>query len=295
MKLKKDMRKLLIKELIKLNKNKKIYLIINDLGFSVIEPFKDKFPNRIFNAGVSEQNMMGMAAGIASEKCNVFVYSIANFSTFRCAEQIRNDIDYHNLPVTIVSVGSGVGYGNLGYTHHALQDYSLMRSFPNMLILSPGNNNELVSILNYIKKNPQPSYLRLDKNEHKDESSKKINLSPGKIIKLINGNPKKIILTTGSVQDIARNIISKKFNDYSLYSMPLWGMKTKNVTKNIIKKFDEIITIEDHFYDGGFGSWIKECTNNTNIKTKIKSKYIDSNVINEVGSKEYLLKKFGPK
>jgi transketolase len=295
MKLEKNMRKLLIKELIKLNRNKKIYLIINDLGFSVIEPFKDKFPNRTFNAGVSEQNMMGMAAGIASEKCNVFVYSIANFSTFRCAEQIRNDIDYHKLPVTIVSVGSGVGYGNLGYTHHALQDYSLMRSFPNMLILSPGSNNELVSILNYIKKNPQPSYLRLDKNEHKDEIFKKINVSPGKIIKLINGSPKKIILTTGSVQDIARNMISKRFKDYSLYSMPLWGMKAKNVTKKIIKKFDEIITIEDHFYDGGFGSWIKECTNNTNIKTKIKSKYIDSNVINEVGSKEYLLKKFGPK
>ena len=77
--------------------------------------------------------------------------------------------------------------------------------------------------------------------------------------------------------------------------MPIWGMKTKNITKNIIKRFDEIITIEDHFYDGGFGSWIKECLNDTNIKTKIKSKYISSNVINEVGSKEYLLKKFGPK
>ena len=295
MKLKKIMRKLLIKQLIKLNKNKKIYLIINDLGFSVIEPFKDKFPDRIFNAGVSEQNMMGMAAGIASEKCNVFVYSIANFSTFRCAEQIRNDIDYHKLPVTIVSVGSGVGYGNLGYTHHALQDYSLMRSFPNMLILSPGNNNELVSILNYIKKNPQPSYLRLDKNEHKNINSKKIIVSPGKIIKLISGNPKKIILTTGNVQNLAKNILLKRFKNYSLHSMPIWGMKTKNITKNIIKKFDEIITIEDHFYDGGFGSWIKECLNNTNIKTKIKSKYINSNVVNEVGSEEYLLKKFGPK
>ena len=295
MRLKNTMRRLLIKQLIKLNKNRKIYLIINDLGFSVIEPFKDKFPNRIFNAGVSEQNMMGMAAGIASEKCNVFVYSIANFSTFRCAEQIRNDIDYHKLPVTIISVGSGVGYGNLGYTHHALQDYSLMRSFPNMLILSPGNNNELVSILNYIKKNPQPSYLRLDKNEHKDIASKKIIVSPGKIVKLINGNQKKIILTTGSVQDMAKNILLKRFKDYSLYSMPIWGMKTKNITKNIIKKFDEIITIEDHFYDGGFGSWIKECLNNTNIKNKIKSKYINSSVINEVGSKEYLLKKFGPK
>ena len=116
------MRKLFIKELLKSNKNKKNYLLINDLGYSIIEPFRKKYPDRIFNAGVSEQNMMGMAAGIASENCNVFVYSIANFSTFRCAEQIRNDVDYHKLPVTIVSVGSGVGYGNLGYTHHALQE-----------------------------------------------------------------------------------------------------------------------------------------------------------------------------
>jgi len=75
----------------------------------------------------------------------------------------------------------------------------------------------------------------------------------------------------------------------------MWGMKAKNTAKNIIKRFDEIITIEDHFYDGGFGSWLKECINNTKIKTIIKSKYINSNVLNEVGSKEYLLKKFGPK
>jgi transketolase len=289
------MRKLLIKELVKFNNNKKIYLLINDLGFNVIEPFQKKFPDRTFNAGVSEQNMMGMAAGIASEKCNVFVYSIANFSTFRCAEQIRNDIDYHKLPVTIVSVGSGVGYGNLGYTHHALQDYALMRSFPNMQILSPGNNNELIGSLNYIKKNPQPSYLRLDKNEHENIKTKKIMLSPGKIIKLIDGNKKKIILTTGSVQKLALDIKFKKYKDYSLYSMPIWGMKAKGIAKNMIKKFDEIITIEDHFHDGGFGSWLKECINDTNIKAQIKSKYINNNVINEVGSNEHLLKKYGPK
>ena len=295
MKLEKDMRKFFIKQLVASNKNKNNYLIINDLGYGVVEPFKNKFPDRIFNAGVSEQNMMGMAAGIASEKCNVFVYSIANFSTFRCAEQIRNDIDYHKLPVTIVSVGSGVGYGNLGYTHHALQDYALMRSFPNMQILSPGNNNELIGLLDYIKKNPQPSYLRLDKNEHRDIKFKKILVSPGKIIKLSDGHKKKIILTTGSVQDLAKNIRLKKYKNHSLYSMPIWGMKTKNKVKNIIKRFDEIITIEDHFQDGGFGSWLKECINNTNIRTIIKSKYIDNNVINEVGSKEYLLKKYGPK
>ena len=289
------MRKLFIKELLKSNKNKKNYLLINDLGYSIIEPFRKKYPDRIFNAGVSEQNMMGMAAGIASENCNVFVYSIANFSTFRCAEQIRNDVDYHKLPVTIVSVGSGVGYGNLGYTHHALQDYALMRSFPNMQILSPGNNNELIALLNYIQKNPRPSYLRLDKTEHEEVEFKKIPVSSGSIVKLIDGNKKKILLTTGSIQNLAKNIKLKKYKNYSLYSMPIWGMKAKNKVKNLIRKFDEIITVEDHFYDGGFGSWLKECINDTNIKTKIVSKYIRPEVINEVGSREYLLKKYGPK
>ena len=289
------MRKLFIKQLTKLNRRKKNYLIINDLGYNVIEPFKNKFPDRTFNAGISEQNMMGIAAGIASENSNVFVYSIANFSTFRWAEQIRNEVDYHNLPVTIISVGSGVGYGNLGYTHHALQDYALMRSFPNMQILSPGNNNELIAVLNFIQKNPQPSYLRLDKTEHEDIKFKKIKANSGGIIKLIEGNKKKIILTTGSVQNLAKSIRIKNYNKYSLYSMPIWGMKAKNKVKNIIKKFDEVITIEDHFYDGGFGSWLKECIDDSKIKTIIKSKFIKNKVINEVGSKEYLIKKYGPK
>ena len=102
--------------------------------------------------------MMGLAAGLASEKAQVFVYSIANFSTFRCAEQIRNDVDYHNLPVTIVSVGSGLGYGNLGYSHFALQDYALMRLFPNMLILSPGNLDELYKIIKFITNKPLTSF-----------------------------------------------------------------------------------------------------------------------------------------
>ena len=123
-----------------LNKNieshKNLILMVGDLGYSVIESFQKNYPSNFFNAGVAEQNMTGMAAGIASEGFHVFTYSIGNFNTFRCAEQIRNDIDYHNLNVTIVSVGGGLGYGALGYSHHAIQDYALIRSFPNMLINS---------------------------------------------------------------------------------------------------------------------------------------------------------------
>ena len=100
-----------------------IFLLVGDLGYGVVEPFVDLFPERFINLGVAEQNMLSVAAGIASEGARVFVYSIANFPTFRAAEQIRNDVDYHNLPVTIVTVGGGLSYGNLGYSHHALQDY----------------------------------------------------------------------------------------------------------------------------------------------------------------------------
>ena len=122
------MRNFFIDKLIKnTKKNNKNFLIVGDLGYNVVESFAKKFPKNFLNVGVAEQNMAGLAAGIASEGYRVFIYSIANFPTFRCAEQIRNDIDYHNLSVNVISVGSGFSYGNLGYSHHAIQDYGLIR------------------------------------------------------------------------------------------------------------------------------------------------------------------------
>ena len=134
-------------------RNHKLMLIVGDLGFSVIEKFRENYPKQFLNAGVAEQNMTGMAAGLASEKFHVFTYSIANFNTFRCSEQIRNDIDYHNYNVTIVSVGGGLAYGALGYSHHAIQDYSLMRSFPNMTIYSPGTKSQIKMCFKHILNN----------------------------------------------------------------------------------------------------------------------------------------------
>ena len=145
------------------SKDPKIILVVGDLGFNVVEPFAEKFPARFYNAGVAEQNMATLAAGLASEGFKVFIYSIANFPTFRCAEQIRNDVDYHNLSVTVVTVGGGLAYGNLGYSHHAIQDYGLMRLFPNMKILSPGDPAEVEASVHYALNNSGPFYLRLGK------------------------------------------------------------------------------------------------------------------------------------
>ena len=148
------MRNTFINHLTELAKtNKKIFLLVGDVGYNVVEIFQKTFPDRFLNVGIAEQNMTSLAAGMASEGYHVFTYSIANFPTFRCAEQIRNDIDYHNLPVTIVSVGGGVAYGNLGYSHHAVQDYGLIRMMPNFRIAAPADSNEVKSVLNYLTKN----------------------------------------------------------------------------------------------------------------------------------------------
>jgi transketolase len=284
------MRDIFIDELIiATKKNKNIILLVNDLGFGVIEKFVKLFPNNYFNAGISEQSMMGYAAGLAAAGKHVFVYSIANFPTFRCAEQIRNDIDYHNLPVTIVSVGSGVGYGNLGYTHHGLQDYSLMRSFPNMLIASPGDIMELKACMKYLVSNPQPSYLRLDKSSNFKIHKSIPNINPGKWLKILGDNNLNCsFLTTGSVIEHTISKLKKK-NNFSLYSLPLWGMKYKKFQHNFLKKYKKIIVIEDHFQDGGFQSWLNESLNKKNCKTNIISYSISSQIIKKIGSREYLM------
>lgn len=292
------MRELFISELVKeAKKNKKIVLVVGDLGYGVVEPFQKKFPERFFNAGVAEQSMMGIAAGLAHQGFHVFVYSIANFPTFRCAEQIRNDIDYHNLPVTIVSVGAGLSYGNLGYSHHAIQDYGLIRSFPKMVICSPLDNKELKGCLNYLFKYPKPSYLRLDKLLNENFSNKFFSLKPGKWQIYKKNKTKNIIISTGSVIEFVRNFL-KKYNNYNYCTIPIWGMKFKKFQSKNLLKYDRIITLEDHLLDCGFGSWLMESLSlkkNQNSKIQIISKSISSEVIGKVGNQKFLNKKYGPK
>ncbi len=284
------MRDNFINELISLaKKNENIFLIVGDIGYSVVEPFANKFPNRFINAGVSEQNMTSLAAGMASEGCHVFTYSIANFPTFRCAEQIRNDIDYHRLSVTVVAVGGGLSYGSLGYSHHAVQDYSLIRSMPNMLIASPSDPKEVRSCLRYLISHPQPSYLRLGKAGEPIFHKNIPRISAGKWIKIKDGTQKKAILCTGNVLNYAIKLKekSKKYCDYFIFTLPLWGMKYKHLQPKQISKFDEIVIFEDHLEDGGFGSWLLESTNGL-TKSKLILINLDSKVCDFVASQKKL-------
>lgn len=272
--------------------NDRIALIVGDLGFSVVEVFADRFPERFINAGVAEQNMMGLAAGMASEGYHVFVYSIANFPTFRCAEQIRNDVDYHKLPVTVVSVGGGLSYGNMGYSHHAVQDYSLIRAMPNMLIAAPGDPMELRACMRYLINNPQPSYLRLGKSGEPCIHNGVPEVTPGKWLNIREGDKNgNTYLTTGATLEIVTQLFAKNpdVEEWSINSMPLWGMKAKDGQAQKIEEFSTVFTVEDHLMDGGFGSWLFEATTiRPDLLARIKIKSLNSKVCGMVGKQSTL-------
>lgn len=287
------MRNAFIDELIvAAEKNDNIVLVVGDLGYGVIEPFAKHFPNRFFNAGVAEQNMMGLASGLASEGFHVFVYSIANFPTFRCAEQIRNDVDYHNLAVTVVAVGGGLAYGNLGYSHHAVQDYALMRVMPNMLIAAPGDPMEVRACMRYIVDNPQPSYLRLGKAGESNVHTQVPIVSPGKWLPIFNNkNAEATYLTTGATLELVNKLIAKTNpkRPLALNSIPLWSMKTKTAQAVQVETFPTIITVEDHLMDGGFGSWLLESIAlRPDLLVRIRIKSLDAKVCGMVGKQATL-------
>lgn len=273
-------------------KNDNIALVVGDLGYGVVEPFAKRFPKRFFNAGVAEQNMMGLAAGLASEGFHVFAYSIANFPTFRCAEQIRNDVDYHNLPVTVVAVGGGLAYGNLGYSHHAVQDYALIRVMPNMLIAAPGDPMEVRACMRYIINNPQPSYLRLGKAGEPCIHAEVPEVFPGKWLSIRKGEkPDGTYLTTGATLELVNQLLVKNpdLKDWSLNSMPLWSMKTKDAQAQQVEDFAAVVTVEDHLMDAGFGSWLLEATSICpDLLARIKIKALDSKVCGMVGKQSTL-------
>lgn len=268
-----------------------VALVVGDLGFSVVEPFAERFPDRFVNAGIAEQNMMGLAAGMASEGYHVFCYSIANFPTFRCAEQLRNDVDYHKLAVTAVSVGGGLSYGNLGYSHHAVQDYGLMRLMPNMLLAAPGDPLEVRACMRYLAEHPQPSYLRLGKAGEPIFHAAVPEVAPGRWLRIAGAEgARRTFLTTGAPLQLAKKWSEGEHRDFAVHSLPLWSMGSKPGQAEQVARWDEVHTVEDHLPDGGFGSWLREAVSldRPELNARIRSRALDPVVCGMVGKQDTL-------
>jgi transketolase len=288
------MRTAFIQELIAIaRRNPRIFLVVGDLGFSVVEPFAREFPDRYLNAGVAEQNMTGVAAGLASEGYHVFTYSIANFPTFRCAEQIRNDVAYHGLPVTVVAVGGGLAYGNLGYSHHAVQDIALMRSFPGLTLACPGDPEETRACLRYLCEHPCPSYLRLGKAGEPAVHAAPVETDLGAFLQ-VRGAAKpgtKAILTTAAALHLAATALTDGHlaQAWTLHSLPLWNEQSKPTVMEFVRRHESVITVEDHLRAGGFGAFVQESLDGTpELLGRVRCLALDSAVCGQVASQARL-------
>jgi transketolase len=275
-------------------KDPNIVFITGDLGFGVIEDFQKQLPNQFINAGVSEQSMMGMAAGIASTGKRVFVYSIGNFPTLRCLEQIRNDVCLMNNSVVIVSVGAGYSYGSQGYTHHALEDIAVMRALPNMNIYIPADAVESKSLTNYLCKDKNPSYLRLGKSGEPTLNNDSRGVIDNKIVDIKSGNDGTILFVgpIGKRALLAAEVLHKMNVDVSVASVPFATKIDLDYLRSASTK-GPIITLEEHSKRGGFGSIILESLHHLDVTYKLRIIASTQQNLSEIGSQDYLQIKNG--
>jgi transketolase len=237
-----------------------LILLSGDLGFGVLNDFIAHFPRQFLNVGVAEQNMSGLAAGLAMEGHTVFTYSIGNFPTLRCLEQIRNDICYHNANVKIACIGGGMSYGAVGFSHHATEDLAILRSLPGMLVLSPCDLWEAAEAARYLLSHRGPAYLRLDKSSAPVTVQHGETFRPESIRTVREGSDVTLAATGGILGEalLAADALAEQ------------GIHCRVLSVHTIKPLDTdtlaaaaaetggIISIKEHAVDGGLGGAIAE-------------------------------------
>ena len=294
------MRDTVIRTLIELGKeDKDVELITGDLGFGVLKSFWETLPNQFINAGIAEQNMTGVAAGMALEGKKVFTYSIGNFPTLRCLEQIRNDCAYHNANVNVICVGGGYVYGSLGMSHHATEDIAILRALPDVTVICPGDPVEAALAVKKIAQTDGTCYLRLGRGGEQNVNTVIKEFEIGKAYKLREAkdmNKKVAVFSTGAILEEttkACDMLEEQGIAVEQYSFPTVKPIDRAVIEDCAKRFDNIFTVEEHNIVGGFGGAVAEVLAECGGKAKLHRIGIDDFYCIEVGSQAYLREQVG--
>ena len=275
---------------------KRLVLLSGDIGNRLFDGFKAKYPERFFNCGVAEANMTGVAAGLAMSGLRPVTYTIAPFATTRCLEQIRNDICYHDLPVTIVGVGSGLGYAELGATHQSLEDIALLRSIPNMTVLCPADPIETRFALQASLNQNHPVYLRIGKKGEPAIHKSTLDYSIGKAIKLRAGSDM-ALLTTGVIAPLAMAIaktLSLQAIEAEVLHFPSVKPLDEHALSYCLKTYDVVASLEEHSRIGGFGAAIAELTSDMGCDLRRLLRFGTQDVfLHEAGDMHYARNRHG--
>lgn len=255
------MRATFVRTLVELAQDdERIVLLTGDLGFTVVEPFAERFPDRFFNVGVAEQNMLGVATGLAEAGYVPFAYSIATFATLRSYEFIRNGPVLHRLPVRIVGVGGGLEYGMNGLTHYALEDIAVMRAQPGMTVLAPADFQQARTSLAETREVPGPIYFRLGKNETHTVAGLDGRLRLGGVEQIGVGRDVAIV-TTGSIAReaaTAAELLEARGWRPRLVVVACLSPTPANALHAALRDVPLAVTVEAHYLAGGLGSLVCE-------------------------------------
>ena len=273
--------------------NPDIFLVVGDLGFGVVEPFARRFPQRFVNTGVAEQNMSGIAAGLALSGKTVFTYSIANFPTLRCLEQIRNDICYHSANVKIVAVGGGFSYGPLGMSHHATEDLAIMRVLPEMIVVAPGDPMEAAMATAAVAAHPGPCYLRLGRAGEPIIHQGPIEFSLGKAITVRDGDDVTLI-STGAMLPVAIDVAEELPWQTRVLSMHTLNPLDEDAIVRAARETGGIFTLEEHSIIGGLGGAVAEIlAESGGLSIPFKRLGLPPVFSSHIGTQEYLRMRYG--
>ena len=265
------MRKAFIQSLLKLaHTDERVMLLTADLGYLVIEEFIETFPHRFVNVGVAEQNMVGIATGLAEAGFIPYIYSITPFAALRPFEFIRNGPIYHNLPVRIVGVGQGVEYGINGLSHYALEDIGVLRTQPNLTIIAPADNAQTRNAVERTYNLPGPIYFRLSK-DNVDIPELEGKFEIGQIQQVGYGTDLLMISTGAITQEAiqAAHILAENGLNATILVIASISPSPEKQLIDMLSKFRCVFTLEAHYTTGGIGSLIAELAAENNLALKL--------------------------
>jgi len=280
------MRDAFAKSLRELAPKYKSILVTGDLGYGVFDEFREEFGPRFLNAGITEQSLTSMAAGLSDVGWIPIIYSIANFPTLRNFEQIRNDISYPNRHVIVCSVGAGLAYGALGTSHFAIEDIGALRTLPNMRILSPSGPTATRLALEDALANPCPTYLRLGKNGEVDLVTEKPSKHAGFHL-VSEGSKVGAVMSTGSIGLRVVEAMENMAASASFYSIEEPWPVSDELTELVLSQ-KRILVVEEHVKQSGLFSILSELIQSFNGTTQLRSIAIDPLRLIVAGSQDYL-------
>jgi transketolase len=274
--------------------DERVVLLTGDLGFAVLEPFAERFPDRFWNAGVAEQNMVGLATGLAEAGCTPYVYSIATFASMRAYEFVRNGPVLHGLPVRVVGVGGGMDYGHNGVTHYALEDVAIMRAQPDVAVVTPADPDQTRAALPAVQELPGPAYLRLGKESDPVPGldgrftlgrAERIGDGADALIVALGGMSATAVETAAALR--TRGIDATVLVVASLNPAPVEDLAAA------LAEVPLVLSVEAHYVNGALGSLVAETIAEHGLGCRLVRAGLRTMPVGETGTRAHLYERHG--